>query len=336
MRQLTFLEKGKLEWRDVPEPALEGGGEALVKPLVVATCDLDLWLARGKLPYEGELPIGHEGVAEVIDVGDAVSSVKPGDLVSVPFQVACGECHACSRGRTGNCERVGRMATYGLPIGENHGGFLSDAVRVPFADAMLLAVPDGIEPEAIASLSDNIPDAWRSVGPQLEQDPGSELLVCGGAGSIALYAVAIAVALGAGRVDFAGGGGRDRELAERLGANVLEPEFPERLGPYPITVDFSASHEGLACALRSTAPDGICTVNAIYFEQSTPLPMLEMYTKGIRLHTGRVHARPAMERALDLVREGRFQPELVTGERAGWDDAAEAFSAHDSKLVISR
>ena len=59
---------------------------------------------------------------------------------------------------------------------------------------MLLAVPDGIEPARIASLSDNIPDAWRTVGPQLEAEPGAAVLICAGAGSIALYAAALAVA----------------------------------------------------------------------------------------------------------------------------------------------
>ena len=126
MRELNFLEQGKVEWRDAADPKLEGDVEALVRPVAVATCDLDMWLVRGQIPYQGPLAVGHEGVAEVTEVGDGVSSVKPGDRVSVPFQISCGECPTCRRGHTGNCERVGRMATYGLPIGENYGGFLSD------------------------------------------------------------------------------------------------------------------------------------------------------------------------------------------------------------------
>lgn len=61
-----------------------------------------------------------------------------------------------------------------------------------------------------------------------------------------------------------------------------------------------------------------------------------MFTKGIRFHTGRAHARPAMEPLLALVREGDFAPELVTAETAGWDDAADAIAGHRAKLVISR
>lgn len=336
MKQLTYLPGGGVEWIDAADPSLDGDGEALVRPVAVATCDLDLWVTRGRVPVGEPLPAGHEGVAEVTEVGDAVTSVSPGDMVSVPFQVACGECATCARGHTGNCERVGRMATYGIPIGENYGGFLSDSVRVPFADAMLVPIPDEVDPAAVASLSDNVPDAWRAVGPQLRANPGAEVLVCAGAGSIAVYAAAIALAMGASRVDFAGGETADRERAEALGANLLDPEFPERLGPYPVVVDHSSTHDGLACALRSTAPEGACTITAIYFEPETPVPLLEMYTKGVHVSTGRCHARPAMEPLLDLVREGKLRPERVTAETARWDDAAEALAGHDGKLVITR
>jgi threonine dehydrogenase-like Zn-dependent dehydrogenase len=336
MRQLTFVEAGKLEWQDAPDLQLEGDGEALVRAVAVATCDLDRLIVSGLAPVQGPFPVGHEGVAEVLEVGDGVEGFKPGDLVSVPFQVACGECVTCRRGHTGNCERVDRMSMYGLPFGKNWGGFLSDAIRVPFADAMLVGVPDGIEPASIASLSDNIPDGYRTVGPQLAERPGAPVLICASGAAIALYAAAIALALGAERVDLAGGNSYIRERAEQLGANLLDAEFPERFGQYPITVDASADPAGLACALRSTEPEGICTSIGIYFGDATPVPLFGMYTKGIRFHTGRAHARPTMEPILELVRSGDFKPELVTGETAGWDDAAEAFAGHRSKLVISR
>jgi threonine dehydrogenase-like Zn-dependent dehydrogenase len=336
MRQVELIEAGIVQWREAEEPRIEGGGEALVRPVTVATCDLDLALVRGAVPYEGPFPVGHEGVAEVVELGDGVESVEPGQLASVPFQISCGACPRCLRGQTGNCESVPRLSMYGLPLGPEYGGFLSDLVRVPFADAMLVPVPHDVSPATIASLSDNIPDAWRTVAPQLDSEPGASVLICGGAGSIPLYATGIATALGAERVDFAGGRPEHREVAERLGANLLDEEFPERLGPYPITVDASGDRAGLACALRSTEPDGICTSIGIYFESETPVPLLEMYTKGIRFATGRPHARESMPRILELVREGSFKPEQVTRETAAWDDAAEAFAEHSGKLVITR
>jgi threonine dehydrogenase-like Zn-dependent dehydrogenase len=336
VRQVEFIGKGHLEWREAAEPRLRGDREALVRPLSVATCDLDRLLVAGLAPVSEPFPFGHECVAEVTEIGDTVESVRPGDLVSVPFQISCGECATCRRGHTGNCERVERMAMYGLPMGTNYGGFLSDSARVPFADAMLVPVPEDIEPASVASLSDNIPDAWRTVGPHLEERPGAPILIAASGASIALYAVSIAQALGAERVDLVGGNSYLRERAESLGANLLEPEFPKRIGPYPITVDASGDVEGLACALRSTEPEGICTSIGIYFADTTPVPLLEMYTKGIRFHTGRVHARPAMEPILELVRAAKFKPELVTGETADWEEAPTAVAEHRSKLVVSR
>ena len=336
MRQLTFVEKGKLEWRDGPDPRLEGDGQALVRPLALATCDIDTAFVQGRAPVGGAFAFGHECVAEVTDVGDSVASVKPGDLVSVPFQVSCGECEACRAGRTGNCDSVPRLSMYGLPVGpQTYGGFASDAVNVPYADAMLVPIPDGVEPSAVASLSDNIPDAWRTVAPALEAAPGAPVLIAMGAGSIALYAISIALALGAERVDVVGGRPRDRELAAELGANVLDQEFPDRVAFYPITVDASADPAGIACALRSTDADGICTSIGIYFEP-TPLPLLDMFTQGITFVTGRPHVRGLMPEVLELVREGKFDPDPVTASKVDWDDAAEALSDLRAKTVLTR
>src|ERR687898_1059603 len=205
MQELTFIEKGKLEWREATAPRLEGASEALVRPVAVATCDIDLGIVRGQVPYQEPFPFGHECVAEVTDVGDDVIAVAPGDLVSVPFQISCGECARCRRGQTGNCESVPRLSMYGLPLGPEYGGFLSDVVRVPYADAMLVPIPDGVAPAAVASLSDNIVDEWRTVGPQLDAEPGAAVLICGGGRPRAPFAAPIARALGAERVGFVGG-----------------------------------------------------------------------------------------------------------------------------------
>jgi threonine dehydrogenase-like Zn-dependent dehydrogenase len=334
MRQLRFIEKGKLEWREAADPKLEGDREALVRPVALATCDIDVAFVRGRFPAES-FPFGHECVAEVTDVGDGVEAVEPGDLVSVPFQISCGECDACRAGRTGNCESVPRLSTYGLPIGDDFGGFASDSVRVPYADAMLVSIPEGISPSAVASLSDNIPDAWRCVAPPLEERPGSPVLIALGAGSIALYSVAIAVALGAERVDVVGGGDRDRELAAKLGANVLDEEFPDRAGFYPITVDASADPDGIACVLRSTDRDGYSTSIGIYLEP-TPLPLLDMFTQGVTFVTGRPHVRPIMPEVLELIRQGRFDPEPMTAQKVAWNEAAEALSELRAKTVVER
>jgi alcohol dehydrogenase len=339
MLQLTYAGPRALEWREAAAPRLSSDGAALIRPKAVATCDLDALIIAGSSPFAAPFALGHECVAEVLDVGDAVTSLRPGQLVSVPFQISCGSCSSCLRGRTGNCSQVAFMSTYGFgPAVEQWGGFLSDLVCVPYADHMLVPVPDGVEPAAVASASDNISDAWRTVGPPLREDPGAPVLVVGGAGpgSIGLYAVALAVSLSAESVLYVDSDENRRGIAAALGAETLA-ETPKRLGPFPITVDASADPEGLALALRSTAPDGMCTSSAIYFGEQPALPLLEMYTKCITFRTGRAHVREAMPDVLALAASGRLHPELVTTRVVPWADAADALLERDwTKLVIER
>jgi len=339
VQQLTYTSPGALEWREAPAPSLDSDGAALVRPLAVATCDLDALILTGESPFPPPFAIGHECVAEVLDVGDAVSSVEPGQRVSVPFQISCGECDACRAGRTSNCATVPFMSTYGFgPAVERWGGFLSDSVCVPYAEHMLVPVPAALESAAVASASDNISDAWRAVAPALEREPGGAVLVVGGAasGSIGLYAAALAVALGAEAVTYVDGDEARCATAAALGAQTLT-DMPKRLGPFPITVDSSADAEGLGLALRSTAPDGVCTSTAIYFGEQPSLPLLEMYTKGITFTTGRANARTAMPHVLDLAASGALRPELVTSSVVAWADAPAALLEGGwTKLVIER
>jgi alcohol dehydrogenase len=337
--QLTYTGPRDLQWREVTDARLSSDRAALVRPKAVATCDLDALIIDGSSPFAAPFALGHECVAEVLDVGDAVTSLEPGQLVSVPFQISCGSCSSCQRGRSGNCSQVAFMSTYGFgPAVDEWGGFLSDLVCVPYAEHMLVPVPEGLDPAAVASVSDNISDAWRTVGPPLRDDPGAPVLVVGGAGpgSIGLYAVALAVSLSAESVLYVDGDEKRRRIASTLGAETLA-EMPKRLGPFPITVDASANPEGLALALRSTAPDGVCTSSAIYFGEQPALPLLEMYTKCITFRTGRAHVREAMPDVLALADAGALHPELVTTRVVPWVDAADALLEGDwTKLVIER
>ena len=340
MRQLTVVDKRRLEWLDAPEPKLQGSGEAIVRPLAVATCDLDREIVRGTTPFPLPIALGHECIGEVTDVGDDVTAISAGDVVAIPFQISCGTCDACREGRTGNCATVPFLSMYGFgAAGGDWGGALSDVVRVPYAEHMLVPLPAGVEPAAVASVGDNISDAWRTVAPHLEARPGASVLVVGGgAWSIGLYAAGIAVALGAEQVDYMDSAPDRLERAGRLGATPVpvDDENRERPGRYDVTVDASGEHPGLRTALRATAPDGVCTSVSIFFEEETPLPLFEMYSKCVTFHTGRCHARPAMPRALELVSRGKLQPGLVTKAIVLWEEAAEALRAHEGKHVVVR
>jgi threonine dehydrogenase-like Zn-dependent dehydrogenase len=343
MRALTYVGPRQLEWRDVDDPRLAGDGEAIVRFAAVATCDLDALIVGGASPFPAPFTLGHEGVAEVLEVGDGVTSVRPGDRVLVPFQLSCGVCGACRAGRTGNCETVPFAATYGFGFGPENtkwGGFLSDAVRVPYADAMLVPVPDGLASELAAGASDNITDAHRAVAPWLAERPGAPVLVCGGAssGSIGLYAVAQALALGSEDVLYVDPDPGRRAIAEGYGARVLG-EVPEQLDErFPITVDAAGTREGLALAVGSLDRDGVCTSSAIYFDPSMvpPLPLLQMYVMVGTFTTGRIHARRDAPAVLELLAGGELDVAPVTTKVVAFDDAADALLEDYTKLVFSR
>ena len=151
MRTLVFLEAGRLKWQEAPDAAIETADDALVRPLAVAACDLDVALLRGLTPFQGPFPIGHDFVGEVVAVGGAVTGFAPGDRVIVPFQIGCGACACCRSGRTGSCQTVPPVSMYGFePLGGGWGGALADLVRVPFAAHMLVHLPAGLEPAAVA------------------------------------------------------------------------------------------------------------------------------------------------------------------------------------------
>jgi alcohol dehydrogenase len=338
MRELTFVAPGTVEWRETEAPVLDGPGQALVRPIAVATCDLDVMLLRGEAPMFGAgFALGHECIARVLEVSDAASGFAPGDVVVPSFQITCGACSRCRRGLTGNCERVGAAtAMYGIgALGGGYGGALSDVMKVPHASAMLVPLPENLVPADVASISDNVADAWRTVVPHLRGRPTSSVLIVGG-GSIGLFAIEIALAAGAERVDYVDTD-RDRlDLAERLGAVARPVSSERRVGRYPITVEASGKIEGLHRAVRSTEPGGVCTSIGIHPGNATPIPLFDMYVTGMTFVTGRGHSRTVIPEVLAMAASGAIAPQKVTQTVARWEDAVDALADPPTKLVLVR
>jgi threonine dehydrogenase-like Zn-dependent dehydrogenase len=341
MRQLTYEEAGRYDWREVPEPEITAPEQALVRPLVVACCDLDVAVAQGRAPLPPGYAVGHEGLGEVVEVGDGVNSVRVGDRVVVPFQISCGDCRECRRGATGSCGSVPLMAMYGLgPLaGLNGGGFLSDLVLVPYADAMLIRAPDTVDPVAIASLSDNIPDGWRAVGPYALElaalDPADRRVLVVGRLSIGLYAAALATALGA-HVDYVDTDPQRLAAAEKVGAAVHDRIKPDKSWDrYPVTVHTSADPSLLAATLRATWPDGVCTDTGIYYQPTVEMPMLQIYTRGVKFVTGRVNARAAIPKVLEILATGCDLSPTVD-RVVSWEDAPAVWPTMTGKTVFTR
>jgi threonine dehydrogenase-like Zn-dependent dehydrogenase len=228
----------------------------------------------------------------------------------------------------------------------NWGGAVSDLLGVPFADAMLVPVPAGMDPLKLASASDNMPDAWRTVGPPLAKYPGAPVLVVGGgARSIGLYAAGMAVALGASRVDYMDYDPERLLIAESLGARAIETRrgagwfarhAPRIHGEFRVAVEASSTGAGLRYALRSLSPGGVCTAVGFYFARQTGLPLMQMYANSTTLHVGVSHPRADLPQVIALVAAGKFDPLKVATLIADWDDAPDAFTTRTTKVIVRR
>jgi len=375
MKQLTYIKKNTLEWWDSKEPIMQSDHDVIVRPLAAARCDgdksflfygitpmLQAGMALhyidpvtkkmfGNKPFKGPFAIGHECVAEILTCGNEVKHFKAGDKVIVPWSISCGRCSHCLSGLTSKCTSAGETLFSGFGFGEPlgpWGGMMTDKFRVPFADNMLVKIPKGLDPISLASASDNIPDGWRTVAPQLKEKPRAPVLIVGGAAeSIGLYAAGIAVALGSSKVDYIDYLPARLAIAKSLGANPIEipkenrgkwfrNNAPKISGAYPITVDASMNQDGIRFAIRSLAPGGICTSVGFYFQKGTSIPLMQMYANDSKLHTGVSHPRAALPDVLDLIESKKFQPEKITTLLANWDDAAEAYLERTTKVVIHR
>lgn len=340
MRQLVFCEPGTLEWQDVPDPE-PGPGQAVVRPLAVSRCDLDVAMAAFGI-FPGPYPVGHEIAGEVVAVGPGVTGVRPGQRVAVPFQVSCGTCRPCVESHYAACEPNQARAGAAFGFGESgggHGGGLADLLLVPEADHMLVAAPESIDDITLATIPDNVVDAYRTVVDGLREQPGADVLIVGGdAPSISLYAILCARALGAGRVRYADSDPARLDAASDLGAEItdLRGEFPRRLDRAPIVIAGSLAVEGLHCAIRSTEAYGRLTVVTIHFGPQTPLPLLEMYTRGITFHTSRADSRRYLPEVLDLVAAGRLDPLAVPTTVVPWAQAGERWLEPAIKMVVTR
>ena len=333
MRELTYVGDRRVEWRERPDPRLESRFDAIVRPVAATTCDVDRAILLGRAPVPPPFAIGHECVAEVVEPGVGVTHVVPGDLVVVPWHIGCGRCDRCRAGLFAHCRTVPYMAMFGAPIGGAWGGLFSDLVRVPYADAMLVPLPPGLDPVAMASASDNWSLALRLVAPHLKRTPGAAVLILNG-GSIGLFACDIAGALGASRRLFVDPDPQRRAIAESYGAQTAE-SIDAVEGDFDVAVEATGRVDALACACRSLVPEGICESAGNHFRRGE-LPLFEMYLRSVNLRIARDNVRANIPPALDLAQGGRVDPRRVVSHVLDWETLPEELPRLHTKPVFVR
>ena len=215
MKALVFHGPGRRAWESVPDPQLEQPTDVIVQIGTSTICGTDLHILKGDVPeVEPGRVLGHEAVGTVVETGDAVTTLEPGDRVLVSCITSCGRCRFCKEGRYGLCTGGG-----GWIFGHLIDGLQAEYARVPFADTSVYKVPPDLTDEQVVFLADILPTAYEVGVLAGRVEPGDTVAIVG-AGPIGLAAVMTAKLLSPGRIvvlDLA-----DSRLAKarELGADV--------------------------------------------------------------------------------------------------------------------
>lgn len=214
-RGVAYIEPGKVEVQSIPYPKLRmpksetdpfGGKDAphgvILKIVTTNICGSDQHMVRGRTTAPKGLILGHEITGEIIEKGSDVEMLNVGDLVTVPFNIACGRCRNCREGKTGICLTVNPArpgAAYGYVDMGGWVGGQAEYVLVPYADFNLIKFPDKAKAMAkiadLTLLSDIFPTGFHGCV-QAGVGPGSTVYIAG-AGPVGLAAAAGAQLLGA-------------------------------------------------------------------------------------------------------------------------------------------
>ncbi len=240
-RGVVYLGKDKVEVQSIDDPKMEApDGRAITHGVilkVVSTniCGSDQHMVRGRTTAPEGLVLGHEITGEVIELGADVEMLKKGDLVSVPFNVACGRCRTCHEGHTGVCLTVNPGRAGGAYGYVDMGGWVGGQARyvlVPYADFNLLRFPDKAQAMAkirdLTMLSDILPTGFHGAM-SAKVGVGSTVYVAG-AGPVGLAAAASARILGAAVVMIGDFNAERLAHAKAVGFEPIDLGKHDRLG----------------------------------------------------------------------------------------------------------
>jgi glutathione-independent formaldehyde dehydrogenase len=240
-RGVVYIGTGKVEVQDIPDPKLEDprgrriGHGVILKIVSTNICGSDQHMVRGRTTAPPGMVLGHEITGEVIEKGPDVEMLEVGDLVSVPFNVACGRCRTCRHGDTGVCLTVNEGRAGGAYGYVDMGGWIGGQARyvmTPYADFNLLKFPDKAlamsKIRDLTMLTDILPTGFHGaltagVG------VGSTVYVAG-AGPVGLAAAGAARLLGAAVVMIGDFNKERLAHAKKVGFEPIDLSSHDRLG----------------------------------------------------------------------------------------------------------
>jgi threonine dehydrogenase-like Zn-dependent dehydrogenase len=316
-----------------PDPAIVEPTDAIIRLSATCVCGSDLWPYRGVEAVEGPVPMGHEYVGIVEEVGRDVANIKPGQFVIGSFVASDNTCENCLAGYQSSCVRRVGMGSIGTQ---------AELARVPLADGTLVATPEPPPGDLIPSFlaaSDVLGTGWFGAV-AAEAGPGKTVVVVGD-GAVGLLAVLAASRLGSERIIAMSRHEPRQQLARDFGAtDIVEARGDEGIAAIKELTAGRGAHsaveavgttESMLQAIGSTRPGGHVGFTGVLHED---LPGLPLFFSHARLHGGPAPVRRFLPELIDLIWDRRIDPGRVFDLTLPLDDAAEGYRAMDERRAI--
>jgi threonine dehydrogenase-like Zn-dependent dehydrogenase len=322
----------RVEERD--EPLIVEATDAIIRLPATCICGSDLWPYRGLDAPDWPMPMGHEYVGIVEEVGSEVTTIKPGQFVVGSFFASDNTCEICRAGYQSSCVRR-------EPVGAI--GTQAELARVPLADGTLVATPDVPPDELIPSFlaaSDVLGTGWFGAV-AAEVGPGKTVAVVGD-GAVGLLAVLAAKQLGAERIIAMSRHEPRQRLAREYGAtDIVEErggdgvarikELTNGLGAHSV-IEAVGTQESMMQAIRATRPGG--QVGYVGVAHGVELPGEELFYSHVHLHGGPAPVRRFLPELIDLIWNRQIDPGKVFDLELPLEQAAAGYEAMDQRRAI--
>lgn len=335
MRGVVMHAPGDVRVEDRPEPKLQAPTDAIIRLSATCICGSDLWPYRGADPVDEPLTMGHEYAGVVEEVGEAVSTIRPGQFVVGSFFASDNTCEICRAGYQTSCLHREVLGTSGAAQAER--------MRVPLADGTLVATPDMPSEDLVPSLlaaSDVLGTGWFGAV-AAEAGPGKTVAVVGD-GAVGLCAVLAAKQLGAERIIAMSRHADRQQLARDFGATDIVEERGEAgvarikeltngLGAHSV-VEAVGTQESMMQAIRSARPGG--HVGYVGVLHGVQLAGDDLFMTHVHLHSGPAPVRRFLPELIDLIWTRQIDPGKVFDLQLPLDQAAEGYRAMAERRAI--
>ena len=334
MLAYTYIEHGKFELIEKPKPRLKDPRDAIVRVTLGSICTSDLHIKHGSVPRA--LPgttVGHEMVGIVEQVGADVTSVRPGDRVTVNVETFCGECFFCQHGYVNNCTDTNG----GWALGCRIDGGQAEYVRVPYADQGLNRIPDAVSDEQALFVGDVLATGFWAA--RISEITEKDTVLIIGAGPTGICTLLCVMLKHPRRIIVCEKSPeRIRLVREHYpDVQVVKPEDCREIvlrssdhGGADVVLEVAGTDGTFRLAWECARPNAIVTVVALY-DRPQVLPLPDMYGKNLTFKTGGVDGCDCAE-ILRLIEEGKIDTTPLITHRFPLNEIEEAYRIFENKL----